>query len=296
MQFLVLGLFFLFPCSSRAQTIILEAFGDSLTAGLLAHTNTTHHNELSDVSIILSDLTMFKLTKDRSYLLKHERPQSAWPQVLANLLSTKETQFEVRNYGLSGAQSNTLETQVIQAKAVSEAEPNIAFFFIGHNDLCHNTGSQEMLVSDYSTNFNKAISEWDRRHKGSKAYFMSIAEINRIYPLLDNHVWYEGDKGRYRCNENWERLFPYCISHYKKFQEKTLDSYLVPRIEAINHYLFAMAEEWKKKSTRNQYFHIEMDSRAEFKKNYFAVDCYHLSKDGQAFVTDQIIKQISWQY
>ena len=296
MQFLALGLLLLFPCSSRAQTIILEAFGDSLTAGLLAHTNTTHHNELSDVSVILSDLTMFKLTKDRSYLLKHERPQSAWPQVLANLLSTKKTQFEVRNYGLSGARSDTLESQVNQAKAVSEADPTIAFFFIGHNDLCHNTESPEMLVSDYSTNFNKAISEWDRRHKGSKAYFMSIAEINRIYPLLDNHVWYEGDKGRYRCNENWERLFPYCISHYKKFQEKTLDSYLVPRIEAINHSLFAMAEEWKKKSTRNQYFHIEMDSRAEFKKNYFAVDCYHLSKDGQAFVTDQIIKQISWQY
>lgn len=296
MQFLALGLLLLFPSSSHAKTIILEAFGDSLTAGLLAHTNVTHHNELSDVSVILSDLTMFKLTNDRSYLLKHERPQSAWPQRLANLLATKETQFEVRNYGLSGAKSTTLEIQVNQAKAVSETDPTIAFFFIGHNDLCHSTISQEMLVSDYSANFNKAISEWDRRHKGSKAYFMSLAEINRIYPLLDNHVWYEGNKGRYRCNENWESLFPYCISHYKKFQEKTLDSYLAPRIEAINDALFAMAEEWKKRSTRNQYFHIEMDSRVEFKKNFFAVDCYHLSQNGQAFVTDQIIKQISWQY
>lgn len=278
-----------------SQTIILEAFGDSITAGLLSYTNATHNNDLEVVSNILSELVMFKLTKNRDYLVNHEKHELAWPQLLANRLTKPDVNFETRNYALSGARSDLLPEEVEHAKAVKEDETAIAFFFIGHNDLCHNNGSEEELAADYMLNFNKAVETWDKRHKGAKAFFVSIAEINRIYPLLDNQTWYQSGKGRYSCNDSWEKLFPYCLSFYRKYQKGTLNDYLVPRVEAINKSLEQMAGEWKAKSNRNQYFHIQMDSKADFKNNFFAVDCYHLSQEGQSFVSEQVFNAIGWQ-
>jgi len=285
----------LFHSSAFAQTIILEAFGDSITAGLLSYTNATDNNDLKVVSKILSELVMFKLTKNRDYLINHEKHELAWPQLLANRLTKSDVNFEIRNYALSGARSDLLPEEVEHAKVVKEDETAIAFFFIGHNDLCHHKGTPEELASEYMLNFNKAVEAWDKKHKGAKAFFVSIAEIQRIYPLLDGQTWYESGRGRYRCNDSWEKLFPYCLSFYKKYQQGTLNDYLSPRVETINNSLDQMASEWKAKSSRNQYFHIGMDSKADFKNNFFAVDCYHLSTEGQKFISDQVFNTIGWQ-
>lgn len=283
------------PFVAFSQGAVIEAFGDSLTAGLLNYTNATHQNELGTVSNILSDLAMFKLTKDRGYLKKHEKGSLAWPQLLANHLKTSEVSFEVRNYGISGAKSEVLYDEVTHALPVSPDTQTIAFFFIGHNDLCHNKGSEDDLSTEYGSNVNRALEAWDQTHRGAKAFLVSIAEVHRIYPLLDGQTWFEGEKGRYRCNESWDKLFPYCPAFYKKFKQGKLDDYLAPRVEVVNKKLEDLSRDWRSKSVRNQYFHIQMAPGADFRKHFFAVDCYHLSQEGQAFVSEQIFNAIGWQ-
>lgn len=295
MRHLLAVILLLTPVLAFPQTAVIEAFGDSLTAGLLNYTNVTRQNELTTVSEILSDLAMFKLTKDRDYLKKHEHGAIAWPQLLANHLKTPEVSFEVRNYGMSGAKSEVLYDEVTHATPVSTDTQTIAFFFIGHNDLCHNQGSEEELSADYGENVNRALEVWDRTHKGAKAFLVSVAEVHRIYPLLDGQVWFSGEKGRYRCNESWDKLFPYCPAFYKKFKQGKLDEHLAPRVDAVNRKLEELSLEWRNRSTRNQYFHIQMAPGADFRKQFFAVDCYHLSHDGQAFVAEQIFNAIGWQ-
>jgi len=298
MKHLIFYILFLLPTTVVfPQSVVLEAFGDSLTAGLLDYTNVTHQNELETVSHILSDLAMFKLTKDRSYLKKHEQNDLAWPQLLAEQLKTSEVNFEVRNYGVSGAKSETLYDEVVNAPPVSPRlqSQSIAFFFIGHNDLCHNSNTTENLASEYSSNIDRAIEAWDKTHEGSRGFLVSVAEVQRIYPLLEGQTWYESSRGRYRCNESWDKLFPYCPVFFRKHKEGTLENYLTPRVEALNKALEDLTQKWRNKSSRNQFFHIQMAPGSDFRKNFFAVDCYHLSNEGQAFVSDQIFRAISWQ-
>ncbi len=295
MKYFIFCALFLLHGYAFSQTAILEAYGDSVTAGLLNYTNVTHETKLTTVSTILSDLTMFKLTKDRAYLNKHEKGELAWPQLLAQHLTTTEMQFEVRNYGLSGAQSENLITEVSNAKDVAPEEPVIAFFLIGYNDLCHNINSEQTLASNYNNNLDKALEIWDKNHKGGKAYLISLADVQKIYPLLDGQVWFESSKGRYRCNESWEKLFPYCPTFSKKFKEGTLNDYLAPRVDALNNTLKELTEKWKNKSIRNQYFRIEPPLGMDFQKDHFAIDCYHLSNKGQSFVSKQIFDSVGWQ-
>ena len=149
---------------SLAQNIVIETYGDSITAGLLSYTNITQKNELSEVSRILSDFAMFKLTKNRDFLIKHEKTEIAWPTLLANHLKTDLVDYEIRNYALSGARSDSMMEEV--KKAALPKDEVIAFFFIGHNDLCHNKGSEEDLARDFSRNLkerNVRLTDGDAR-------------------------------------------------------------------------------------------------------------------------------------
>jgi lysophospholipase L1-like esterase len=280
-----------------SQNIVIEAYGDSLTAGLLDYTNVTENNNLATISKILSDLSMFKLTKDRKFLSPHEKPEFAWPAAIAERLASENPtdRFEVRNYALSGARSDNLYDEVRSAKVEPQAQGAIGLFFIGHNDLCHKKGPTKEMIEDFTSNYEAALLEWDRVHYGAKAFIVSIADIQKLYPLLDGQAWYEGEKGKYRCNESWEKLFPYCPHFYRKFKEKTLTDYLNPRIQGINMALDSLVDHFKAHSSRNQYYRINIPDEAEFKKNFFAVDCYHLSRDGQEFVFENVYRGLSWK-
>ncbi len=277
---------------SLAQNIVIETYGDSITAGLLSYTNITQKNELSEVSRILSDFAMFKLTKNRDFLIKHEKTEIAWPTLLANHLKTDLVDYEIRNYALSGARSDSMLEEV--KKAALPKDEVIAFFFIGHNDLCHNKGSEEDLARDFSRNLKEALIEWDQKHFGARAYLISLAEIQHLYSTLSGVTWYEGSKGKYKCEDNWENLFPYCPSFFKKYKQGTLDEYIQPRLRAVNSELDKLSEEFKSSSRRNQYFRLGMAEGSTFRKEYFAIDCYHLSQEGQQFVADQIFDSLAW--
>ena len=288
-------IFVAFYSVTQAQAMIMETYGDSLTAGLLDYTNINGKNELEKVSSILSDLTMFKLTQDRSFLKKHERAEYSWPNLLAQKLTGGSSNIEIRNYALTGARTNALMEEVKKATTTTDADDVIAFFFIGHNDLCHTKGSAEELKSEFTSNFFSALRDWDRKHLGARAYLISVAEVQYLYPVLDGITWYDGPKAKYRCNENWENLFPYCPAFYKKYKEGSLNEYLNPRIKEINDSLTEIVDTMKTESQRNQYFRVEMTPGAHFKSDFFAVDCYHLSSQGQSFVADQIYQSMRWQ-
>jgi lysophospholipase L1-like esterase len=295
MRHLLLSISALLSSFAFSQTIVMETYGDSITAGLFDYTNITENNELSYVSAILSDLSSFKLTKDRTFLKKHEQSEFSWPTYLTSRLKDSETQFEIRNFALSGAKSDGLMEEVTNAPKPEANRNVIAFFFIGHNDLCHHKGSVENLGQEYLTNVQTAIEEWDKKHQDARAYLVSVAEVQNIYPILDEFVWHDGPRARYRCNENWKHFFPYCPAFYNRHKQGTLNSYVAPRLEAVNGSLDKIVETMKRSSGRNQYFRVNKSSGTELKKEYFAVDCYHLSRNGQDFLAEQIYEAIKWQ-
>lgn len=291
--FLVISVFL--SSITFSQTTVMETYGDSLTTGLLNYTNITENNELNSVSAILSDLSTFKLTNDRSFLKKHEWAEFSWPAYLTSRLKNTETQFEIRNFALSGARSNELIEEVAKAPQPEANRNVIAFFFIGHNDLCYHKGNPESLSQDYFNNVQRAIEEWDKKHQDARAYLISVAEVQNIYPVLDELVWHDGPRARYRCNENWTLFFPYCPTFYKKHKQGTLNDYLIPRVEALNESLDKIVETMKRNGGRNQYFRLNKSMGAEFRKEYFALDCYHLSRNGQEFLANELYQAIKWQ-
>jgi hypothetical protein len=111
----VLFIVSIFSISSRADSRVLEAYGDSLTAGFLSNTDLTAPPNLDGVSQIMSDLVMYKMTSNPKYLEPHQKPELAWPQVLAGLLANEMGPLTVGNYAVSGAHTSDLLSQVQRA-------------------------------------------------------------------------------------------------------------------------------------------------------------------------------------
>src|SRR5688572_18811663 len=118
--------------TAMAADLRMETYGDSLTAGFLSHTSVLDAPPLTQIEKIMSSLALFKITKNISHLEKHETRSFAWPALVGKSLSED---LELVNLAVSGAKSPELLKQV--TKAGETKTKTIAFFFIGHNDLCH---------------------------------------------------------------------------------------------------------------------------------------------------------------
>ncbi|MBY0372128.1 SGNH/GDSL hydrolase family protein [bacterium] len=282
------GVLFLWASAAHAYDSV-EAYGDSLTAGFMSRTDVTHAPPLPEMSGIISDLAMFFMTKDRTYLAKHHAPELAWPALLATELGGNNP-LPLDNHAVSGARSWNLLDEV--KSHPQRGVTTRAFFFIGHNDLCNSTDSPQALADSFKQEVGSAVEEWDRNHKDSVAYLVPVGKIGEVYKILNGYVWHKGSQKNYSCVDSWTKLFPYCVSHYAKFKAGILDTYLNPRRDAMNTALEKLSEEWTLKSSSNQFHYLANAQDIQYAPEFFAVDCFHLSPTGQKAVAERVIDLI----
>lgn len=255
----------------------LEIYGDSISAGFLDETKLVAAPTLPEIGKIISDLATAKISGNPSYITAHENRSLAWPATLSQFFGKEVV---VQNHAVTGAKSVDLISELSFGSSAKEA---MAFFFIGHNDLCHNTLSAEELSQNFRANFERALKLWNASHSGATAYFLPVSEIERLYQSLDGTVWHNSGSHAYTCEDSWTRLFPYCRTHYEKFKQGTLTDFLSPRIEKMRNVLRELASLWDRKNTRGNHFeYLESLEQLPYTPSYFAVDCYHLSSEGQA--------------
>ncbi len=267
---------------------VLETYGDSLTAGFLSNTDVTKPPTLKIVGQTVSDLAMFKVTHNKKYLDPHHAPEVAWPAIVSQVLAKKGVKVGVDNRAVSGARLHEVMGQVEGVKG--ERVDTTAFFFAGHNDLCDNESDPEAIATYFASQLKDILLAWNDRHTKSTAYVLPVADIHRVYHTLNHLAWFQGTQGKYTCNDSWEKLFPYCLSNARKLKAGTLDQYLVPRIEAVNRAIRKVADDLKTLAGSNRVKFLEVTEQfaKPFVKEYFAVDCYHLSAAGQKMMGEKI--------
>ncbi len=266
----------------------IEAFGDSITAGFVSDTSAVDAPPLKEVSHLVSDLAMYFVTKDRRYVDPLQKKDLAWPSVVAAELGKQLGQaLTVENLAVSGSRIADLSKQVekIQGNVIGSR----SFFFAGHNDLCHTNGGPEVFTQNFTREYTKALTYWDEHHTQSVAYIIPVADIHRVYRKMQGFVWFHGGDGKYSCNDSWEKLFPYCRANYHRLQANTLEDYFIPRLGAINSAIEQVVHDFNEKSTRNRYYFLSDVRNMTLDTNYFAVDCYHLSVEGQKHLADGVM-------
>ena len=282
----------LIPRFALQAVTSIEAFGDSLTAGMLADTNVTSPDTLTQVNAVLGDFASYLFTGNwDKYLSPHEKKDLAWPTVLSGLLGAAGHTIQVLNHGVSKAKTTALASEV---SGVKGGAGTAAFFFIGHNDLCASKLEPDAVGADYTQKFESALKVWDAQHEGATAYFVPVGKINEVFSVLDGYVWKHGTGGsEFSCDTSWDTFFPYCRRYRKLMSEKSLDSFLAPRIDAMNTALEKLADKWDHSSGRNRYYFVKDAQSGAYKPEYFAVDCFHLSATGQMHLAQSIFDDIT---
>lgn len=288
-SFLVL---LIFAVSFPAKAWITEAYGDSLTAGFLAHTSLTSPPPRPELSRLLEELAFGFIQKDRKILQSFESNEKAWPYFLVELLKSSGISIEqVVNLAVSGSKSAGIPQQVALRKNIRE--PVLAFFFVGHNDLCHVKGSQEELVSQFSSHLDKSLGEWGKNHRNSIVFIIPTGPIQKLYPALEDHIWFESEKRTFQCQDAWMKYFPYCPSFYVRHRRGELENYLSSRGAALNESLKNLvSEKMRTDSFGNRYFYLDAQWPLPLKPDYFAVDCYHIAEMGQRLFAQNLFDAI----
>ena len=238
----------------------------------------------------MSGLVMYVATKDGKYLAPYEKRNKAWPAVLSKLLLKGTEPIEVKNVAVTASVTAQLTKQVMTVQPSDN--PTVAFFLTGHNDLCHFDGTTTALSQKLKGEYEEALRYWDSSHEGATAYLIPVADVYKVYEVLDGYKWFDEGGKTYTCNDSWERLFPYCVSHYRKFQSGTIKEYALPRITAVNHALEDLATKMNRESKKNQFRYVRLDNPIEVEQKIFAMDCYHLSEYGQNYVARKIYQNL----
>jgi len=272
--------------STGAVARTMETYGDSLTAGFLTNTNVTNAPSLKVISDIYSDLAMYKVSGDKKYIAPYEPPELGWPFAVARLLESVADPITIKNFAVSGAKTVDLIGQVGR-NGVTLA-PTMAFFFMGHNDLCEAKGTPEEIGRTYAATFERALIQWNRNHRDSAAYFMPVGDVHRVFETLKGYVWHDGPVKKYACEDSWTRYFPYCPKYGRLHKEGKLREYLQPKIQAMNDALERLAFDWDKKGAGNRFHYLKDLHDSPYQENFFAVDCFHLSHEGQKALAERI--------
>jgi len=264
-----------------AQPLRMETFGDSLTAGFLADTSLRETKPFSELGPLLEEIAFGFIQKDRTIIQKYEAHEKAWPHFLAELLrQSGEEVSEINNFAVSGSRSSGMLDQVKSRGKVTS--PVWAFFFVGHNDLCHVKSDEAQLVEQYRRHLEQALQEWERNHQDSVAFLIPVGPIHQLYPVLENHTWLTSAGKVFYCQDAWMKYFPYCPSFYVRYKRGELENYLKPRVDAMNQGLEALAQSLEKRSPKNNaYLYLESEWPLPLMPDYFALDCYHIAGPGQ---------------
>jgi len=288
----VVFIFLVSGAIAGADTVTLETYGDSLTAGFLANTLLTNPPPISELSKTLQNLAFAFLQKDRTLLKQFESNENAWPYFFAkNLAREGIVVSEVVNLAISGSRSSEIPRQVKQ-RGVSSAH-TWALFFVGHNDLCHVPGDSTVLTQQFQEHLNAAMEEWEKNHEGSNVFLIPAAPIYELYPVLDNYTWFESEKKSFKCQDAWTKYFPYCAHFFQRYKKGELESYLKPRTQALNSSLEEIAKKWDSKSSgKNTYRFLEAQWPSPLRPELFAMDCYHIAAPGQQIFAENILAAI----
>jgi lysophospholipase L1-like esterase len=281
--------FYVSALASETGVTKIEAFGDSLSAGFLSNTKVVEAPPLPELSRIVSDLAAYKLFHNLNYLKPHQNAAWAWPQRLSELLASGGGKIEVLNYAVSGAFTKDLSQEVKEAPS---AEESWSFFFIGHNDLCRNAAPPETVAKKFKESYQKALTEWDAKHKNAVGFIVPVGDIHRVYAALEGYVWHQSKGAKLSCWDSWSLYFPYCPSYAKLQRTHQLEGFLAPRIQAMNSALSDMVNEWNHKSLQNRFLFLDGVHDRDYEPRLFAVDCFHLSSQGQEALATSVYETL----
>jgi lysophospholipase L1-like esterase len=286
-RYLILSLSFVFTLTAQGRTVHLEAYGDSLTAGMLSRTQVTNPPKLDVISKTISDLAVWFMTKDPLHMAPYEAREKAWPAVLSRKLSELTGDvYEPQNFGKTGARSYELVGQVGELPGVIDA--GLAFFFIGHNDIVRST-DWDLMYKEFTQNYAQALRRWDSLHTDSTAYIVPVGDIAAAFNVLKGYVWYErADKVRYSCEDSWETFFPYGRKFSYLLRKGQLNAVVDPLRAKMNAFLRQLVTEMKSVNSSNRYEYLDYKRGVVFRPEYFAIDCYHLSTEGQEYVANAV--------
>jgi len=267
---------------------VIETYGDSVTAGFMSHTNVTAPPNLTTLSGLLSDLATFVANGDKKKLEKLHARTLSWAVKLKELWGADT----VHNYAVTRARTKDLLTQLKHRRPVDADLSVASIFFMGHNDLCHAKDSEEDFIATFRKEYNEAIEAWDNEHDGATLYLLPIGDLDRLYKKLDNFQWLNQGSYKFSCNDSWDSLFPFCRENAKRKRDGTLSEYLVPRTQKMRAVMADLAVAWSKKETGNHFVFLDDVLSGDYKREYFAVDCYHLSEVGQTVLAQDILRSM----
>jgi hypothetical protein len=121
---------------------------------------------------------------------------------------------------------------------------------------------------------------------------MPIGDVDRVYEALEGYVWYEGNSARFRCEDSWLRLFPYCRHNSRLFKQGKFKEYFLPRKQAIDKALGALARQLTAASRSNRFVYLDGVLSNPYEPGFFSIDCYHLSKKGQVGVATDVYRRV----
>lgn len=276
----LIGIFLLF--GNTGYGLVIETFGDSLTHGIFAKTSVTSSTPQL-VSHLMGEMSKFGLTRDVGHIEPYGNKSDAWPNYLKDQFESESSQsVSVANASMIMNDTNDLLKQVRQINFSSTSDV-MAFFFIGHNDLCPSLDeSIGALTRRFKVQYRNALLEWDQMHDGAKAYILPVGNVDEAFSLLNHYTWFETTNGKkHQCNDQWGLYFPYCRRMGALAGVGRLKEVLRPRIEAMNIELRELVDEMNQRSGKNHYRYVGDMSDIPFEVSYFAVDCFHLSSQGQ---------------
>ena len=273
----------------------IETYGDSVTAGFMSFTQVTNPPSFTVLSGLWSNLATFVANGDKTALRRMHAPELSWAEVLGKKLGVED----VRNYAVSRTRVKDLITQVAGGKSAGN-KTIAAFFFMGHNDLCHYNTTVEEFDEQFRREYTAAIAAWDAKHEGDTLYLIPPGDVARVYQLLDGYTWLKTPSLSLTCNQSWDSVFPFCRENAKRMREGTVTDHLVTRTKNMRTAMAEFTKEWNRKSaTRdragsepNHFVFLDDILQDTYEKEFFAVDCYHLSAYGQSALADGIFKSI----
>jgi lysophospholipase L1-like esterase len=262
----------------------IEAYGDSVTSGFLSDTQLESKRPFSDISKLMFQLGL-TLGKEEN-LQGFSRFELAWPKKLSELSGTtpKVTNLAVPNVG-----TDALVNQV----ALSTDESGVsAFVFIGHNDLCRTVNwSDAQVAAYYEHHIEKGVKLWEEKHQKSTLYFLPVGRIDRIYKNLWDFTWNKTDYSENRCRDIYLKYIPMCLPVADLALKGKLESVIGERTKQLNRILENVVQK-NAKGSKNSYQYLSSLEQVEYQREWFAMDCFHLSSEGQKQLAEKVWQSI----
>lgn len=291
MRRLLIGLVF---CSIqvRAEVRLIEAYGDSLTQGLFSH-STIEKPDKKEIANTLRDFSMFYLTKDQVHIKQYLRPDLSWVSEVARRLGEAyglKQAVPVRNRAVFGSVAKDLIKQV--SREWPEYNEVLAFFLIGHNEICDVVGTEAEYVAKFRREYLEALHAWDRTHQGSTALLIPMLPVHQAYLRMHEYVWYQEKNEKLTCTKLWQ-LFGYCPKFTTWTKQGKIESSIAPIENALNQELKYIASEMTfSTKSGNQFLTLDptLFSKPTLGAEFYAYDCYHPSLTGQKAVAGAVYR------